>query len=164
MAKIGTEQPLVPSVLDRLLDFDRSARTENLKSQVQVLAELRESVRRDLADILNLHVRCRTFPPELTELNQSPLSIGIPDAATVQLGSDQGRNQLVKQIERTIRQFEPRFKTVKVSLQENADSLDRTFRFRIDALLHAYPAPEPVVFDSAFQPISGIYSVERGNR
>lgn len=164
MAKIGTDQPLVPSVLDRLLDFDRSVREEPPKSQVQVLSELRESVRRDLADLLNSHTRCRSWPAELTELERSLLSAGIPDAGTADLAEEQGRRDLARQIERTIRLFEPRFKTVRVLLLENADVLDRTLRFRIEALLHAYPAPEPVVFDSALHPITGNYSVQNSSR
>ena len=164
MAKIATDQPLVPSVLDRLLDFDRTVQEEAAKSQVQVLAELRESVRRDLVDLLNSHARCRSWAPELADLDSSLLNCGIPDAGTAELAREQGRRDLARQIERTIRQFEPRFKTVKVVLLENADSLDRTLRFRIEALLHAYPAPEPVVFDSALQPITGNYSVQNGTR
>jgi len=164
MAKISTDQPLVPSVLDRLLDFDRSAREEPPKSQVQVLAELRESVRRDLTDMLNTHARCRSWPEELAELDRSILSTGIPDAGTADLAREQGRRDLARSIERTIRQFEPRFKTVKVVLLENADALDRTLRFRIEALLHAYPAPEPIAFDSALQPITGNYSVKSSSR
>jgi type VI secretion system protein ImpF len=38
---------------------------------------------------------------------------------------------------------------------ENSNPLDRTLRFRIDALLYAEPAPEPVVFDSAMEPATG---------
>jgi type VI secretion system protein ImpF len=38
---------------------------------------------------------------------------------------------------------------------DNAEPLDRTLRFRIDATLYAEPAPEPVVFDSSLQPATG---------
>lgn len=129
-------------------------------SQVQVLAQMRESVRRDLTDLLNTHTRCQSWPEDLTQLDSSLLNCGIPDAGTAELARDQGRRALAKKIEQTIRQFEPRFKSVKVTLLENSDGLDRTLRFRIDALLHAYPAPEPVVFDSALQPITGNFTVK----
>jgi type VI secretion system protein ImpF len=33
-------------------------------------------------------------------------------------------------------------------------------RFRIDALLQAEPAPEPIVFDSALQPVTGNVEVK----
>ena len=38
-------------------------------------------------------------------------------------------------------------------------SNDRVIRFRIDALLHADPAPEPVVFDSQLEPSSNLFKV-----
>jgi type VI secretion system protein ImpF len=46
----------------------------------------------------------------------------------------------------------------------NADPLDRTLRFRINAMLRAEPAPEPVVFDSALQPTTGNVEVKGTGR
>jgi type VI secretion system protein ImpF len=51
-------------------------------------------------------------------------------------------------VEDTIRRFEPRFVTLKVQLLDNNDPLTGTLRLRIDALLNADPAPEPVGFDT----------------
>jgi type VI secretion system protein ImpF len=49
-----------------------------------------------------------------------------------------------------------------VTLLTNAEPLDRTLRFRIDALLYADPAPEPVVFDSVVQQATGEVEVKGG--
>ena len=46
----------------------------------------------------------------------------------------------------------------------DAGPLDRTLRFRIDGLLRAEPAPEPVVFDSALQPATGNVEVKGASR
>ena len=64
----------------------------------------------------------------------------------------------------TIRRFEPRFQQVDVKMLENFDPLDRTLRFRIDALLRAEPAPEPVVFDSSMQPATCNVQVRGASR
>jgi type VI secretion system protein ImpF len=49
-------------------------------------------------------------------------------------------------------------------MRENSDALDRTLRFRIDALLYAEPAPEPVVFDSQLEPSSATIEIKPGPR
>ena len=45
----------------------------------------------------------------------------------------------------------------------NVDETDRTLRFRIDALMYAEPAPEPVLFDSQMNPVSANFEVKRQN-
>jgi type VI secretion system protein ImpF len=75
------------------------------------------------------------------------------------MGGADGRQRLRQLLEGVIRRFEPRFKAVEVLLLDSADSLDRTLRFRIDALLHAVPAPEPVAFDSALETATGTIEV-----
>ena len=55
------------------------------------------------------------------------------------------REELRLEIEDTIRRFEPRFLTVNVVLAPAHTALEATLRLRIDALLHAEPAPEPAL-------------------
>ena len=55
---------------------------------------------------------------------------------------------LRREVEETIRRFEPRFISLKVQLLDSTDPLTGTLRLRIDALLDADPAPEPVGFDT----------------
>ena len=62
-----------------------------------------------------------------------------------------GKEQLREIVQRVIEVFEPRFKTVRVSLIGNADASDRTLRLKIDAMLHAEPAPEVAATRSACQ-------------
>ncbi len=52
------------------------------------------------------------------------------------------------EVEQTIRRFEPRLTHVRVTLVEPEDSLEATLRLRIEALLRAEPAPEPIAFDT----------------
>ena len=160
MARIRSDQPLVPSVLDRLLDDDPAAPREPAKSRHQVLRELKESVRRDLENLLNTRRRCLPLPAGLTELERSLVNYGIPDFTGGDLGSADWREEFRGLVESVLRTWEPRFQTVTVRLVEDAEFLDRTLRFRIDGLLRAYPAPEPVVFDSALEGGTGNFEVK----
>ena len=160
MAKIRDDQPLVPSVLDRLIDMEPEVQREAPKSRTQVLRELKNSVRRDLENLLNTRWRCTAWPPNLEELDISVVNYGIPDFTGANMSLSSEREQLRQTIEKVIQQFEPRFKTVRVVLVENKDEFDRSLRFRIDALLHAEPAPEPVVFDSQVEPLNHRINVE----
>jgi len=160
MAKISEDQQLVPSVLDRLLDDQPELTREPPKSRTQVLRELKHSVRRDLENLLNTRWRCVNWPPNLDDLEVSLINYGIPDFTGTSMSTVASRDQLRHVVEHVVRKFEPRFKTVKVRLLENADETDRSLRLRIDALLYAEPAPEPVVFDSQLEPASGNFSVK----
>jgi type VI secretion system protein ImpF len=162
MAKISETQPLVASVLDRLLDDDPTVSREAAKTRHQVLRELKQSVRRDLENLLNTRRRCLAVPEDLPDLEQSLVNYGLPDFAGSKMSSATAREELGPIIEALIRTYEPRFKLVKVQMLTNVEPLDRTLRFRIDALLHADPAPEPVIFDSALEPVTGTFQVKGG--
>jgi type VI secretion system protein ImpF len=160
MAKIHPDQPLTPSVLDRLLDDEPHLKRDLGRTRHQLLRELKQSVRRDLENLLNTRRRCLPVPADLKELEQSLVNYGIPDFTGANMGSGDAREQFRGTLERVIRTYEPRFQTVRVELLTNSEPLDRTLRFRIDALLYADPAPEPVVFDSLLEPGSGSFEVK----
>ena len=121
-------------------------------------AELRNAVRRDLEALLNAHQRCVSSPPGLEELPRSLLEFGIVDFLTINAGAGGARERYRASVEAAIRRFEPRFKMVKVAIQDD-NPADRTLRFRIDALMYAEPAPERVSFDSLLDPSSQNFSV-----
>ncbi len=147
-------QSLRLSLLDRLLDNDPGVQKDPPVSQAQAMRDLRQSVRRDLETLLNTRCRAAEIPPGLTELEQSLVNFGIPDFTGANLASAESREQFRRVIETVIRKYEPRFKTVRVTLLDNVEPLDRTLRFRIDALVYAEPSPEPLVFDSLLEPVS----------
>ena len=64
------------------------------------------------------------------------------------MNEPEAREVLRREIERCIRLFEPRLVQVAVFLVPRADELDATLQLRIEALLHADPAPEPISFDT----------------
>ena len=152
MARIDLDQPLLPSILDRLLDSDPGARRDAPKSRGQHLAEMRRAVRRDLEALLNTRQRCISSPSDLKELDSSLVSYGITDFASLGLATDGERVAFCRDLEDVIRRSEPRFVSVSVTLLRNQDEVDRTMRFRIEALMYADPAPEAIVFDSFVDP------------
>ncbi len=164
MAKIRSEQPLTPSVLDRLIDDRPDESRDAPKARNQTLREVKLSLQRDLENLLNTRRRATGFPADLTELELSLVNYGLPDIAGAELGSIENREEFARTVADTIRRFEPRFQEVDVRMLENADPLERTLRFRIDALLRADPAPEPVVFDSSIQPATCNVQVRGASR
>ena len=158
--QISSAQPLVASVLDRLLDDDPGREQETPKSRNQTLREVRQSLRRDLENLLNARRRVLSVPRPLAETNQSLASYGLPDLTNVNIQSDETRSGLCRMIEILLERFETRFKTAEVTILDNSDPLDRTLRFRIRALMHAEPAPELVVFDTHVEPVTSTVNVK----
>jgi len=160
MSSVPANQPLVPSVLDRLIDREPGNTREVAKQRYQVLREMKQSVRRDLENLLNTRLRSRRWPLEFDELKQSLVAYGMPDLAGASLASDDARREFLREVEDTIIRFEPRFLSVSISPLDVTDRLDRSLRFRIDAQLRCEPAPEPVTYESSFEPTSGNVTVK----
>jgi type VI secretion system protein ImpF len=160
MATQPTEQSLLPSVLDRLLDDEPDVQRETPVGPHQLLRDLKQSVRRDLENLLNTRVRYHTWPTHLTELKQSLVNYGLPDFTMVSLSSPKDRDDLCKRIQQVIQTFEPRLANVSVVPVSSAEPLDRTFHFRIDAQLRTEPSPEQIVFDSNVEPSTGGVEVQ----
>lgn len=148
------KQQIRPSILDRLIDHEPDKQVESEKDRFQFMRELRESVRRDLEALLNTRFRIFSPDKDMKQLDKSLINYGLPDLATVNLIDEDIKNDFCRTLESTIRTYEPRFKSVSVTTLQNADPLDRTVRFRIDAMLHADPAPEVIIFDSILEPVS----------
>ncbi|MDH5354603.1 MAG: type VI secretion system baseplate subunit TssE [Gammaproteobacteria bacterium] len=164
MARIDKKKKLRPSILDRLLDDAPANRVEAESSKHQKLKQLRQSVRRDLENLLNTRLRIIEPDDEYAQLKHSLLNYGLPDLASVNITNIDKRKAFVQQLESLLIDFEPRFKSVSVNYQDNSNSVDRTLRFRIDATLYADPYPEVVIFDSILEPVSRTVSLEEAGR
>ena len=157
---VDKNQPLIPSILDRLIDEEPEIKREPPKSRHQVMRDMKNSVRRDLEFLLNTRRRIIQPEDELTELALSVVNYGISDFTGSVLGSSDAREEFIRNLEMIIRKYEPRFVSVKLDLLENSEKMDRTLRFRVEALLHAEPAPEPVIFDTQMEPSTGVFEVK----
>ncbi len=136
------------SVLDRLLDDAPEMERDRPLSATDALTVLRRAVRRDLEALLNARRRFAGIPKAYGELQNSSLNFGLPDYTAGAMNEPESREILRKEIERCIKLYEPRLVQVAVSLVQRNDELDTTLRLRIEALLHADPAPEPISFDT----------------
>jgi type VI secretion system protein ImpF len=160
MARIDKSKELRPSLLDRLIDHEPHTQVASEIGATQRVRELRMSVKRDLESLLNTRFRLVEPPDDMPELAHSLLNYGMPDLATINVTSVDKRTEFVRTLERIIRSYEPRFKSVKIIPRENKETKDRTLRFRIEATLYADPAPEVVIFDSELDPVSRVVNVE----
>jgi type VI secretion system protein ImpF len=136
------------SVLDRLLDDAPEMERDRPLSATEALSVLRRAVRRDLEALLNGRRRLNSVPPQFAELSNSSFCFGLPDFTAGAMQEDSAREALRREIERSIRQFEPRLVQVAVVLVPAEEEMSNTLRFRINALLHADPAPEPISFET----------------
>jgi type VI secretion system protein ImpF len=161
MMEINPDQPLLPSVLDRLIDDEPTVHREAPKSRNQSLRELKTSVRRDLENLLNTRVRALPWPGELKELKQSLVNYGIPDLTGVSVGSKEDQEKFARTVRDAILMYEPRMLAPRVQFPNFAsDSVERSIRFTIIASLQAEPAPEPIEYDSTLDPTTGTFQVK----
>ena len=92
----------------------------------------------------------------------SPIGYGIPDFASGAFNDPERREELRSEIEQTLRRFEPRLMSVSVQLIDTRQRLETTLRLRIDAVLHAEPAPEAITFDTLVDPTTDDIVVRQG--
>jgi type VI secretion system protein ImpF len=141
-------------LLDRLIDEAPEQPHDAPISPGEAMSILRRSVRSDIEALLNSRRRWRSWQAAFKELSVSPLNYGIPDCTGARFHDTNERDALRREIEDTIRRFEPRFRSVRVRLSAQEDRPDATLRLRIEAVLHAEPAPEPIAFDTVVDPVT----------
>jgi type VI secretion system protein ImpF len=149
VARPEADQKLVPSILDRLID-ERPRDPQVPAEAPRSLAQTKDSVKRDLEWLLNSRQVLADLPVDLRQLDRSLLTYGLPDFTSSSLSNVADQDLLRRSVEEAIRRFEPRLSRVAITL-EPPRTLERTLRFRIDALLHVEPEPEPISFDSVLQ-------------
>lgn len=147
-------------LLDRLIDDNPDDPQDPPMSSAEALEALRRSVRRDLEALLNARRGWRSWPERLRELAASPVGFGLPDLNSSVMADPKRREAYRAEVETTIRRFEPRLARVHVTLHGDSTPLDNTLRLRIDGLLHAEPAPEPVAFDTIMEPATANVTVQ----
>ena len=147
MAKVRDNDQLLPSVYDRLINRDPDSLGVP-KSRNQIVHEMKQSVRRDLQNLLNTRWKCVSWPPDYEELELSLINYGIPDFTGVNMGGHDEQVRLVQIIERAVEFFEPRFLRFKIEPVVNKEQFERTLRFKIEGLLRAEPFPEQVTYDT----------------
>ncbi|MEP6946610.1 MAG: type VI secretion system baseplate subunit TssE [Acidobacteriota bacterium] len=158
MPRSDLEVRVTPSVLDRLVDYEPRDSQEAPKTRSTSLAELKQSIRRDLEWLLNTRCHTEALDDRLVEAKRSVAFYGLPDITGVNAQNYTEQQRITKAMDAAIRFFEPRFLNLKVTMVP-VNTVDRQLKFRIEASLDVEPAPEPIVFDTALQMGSGEFVI-----
>jgi type VI secretion system protein ImpF len=137
----GASARVKGSLLDRLM---HPAASENGLT----LREYHASVRRDLEALLNARRPRVSVPSGLPAVRDSMFAYGLPDYASGAFNAAEQREALYKEIAATIKRFEPRLTRVTVTSRDRPDSMEPVLRIRIQAMLVAEDADEPVSFET----------------
>jgi type VI secretion system protein ImpF len=140
------------SVWDRLCDEQQAPATPGSSLRI-----LKESIRRDLEELLN--TRCLAW----RELHAYPLArtsvvnYGLEEYTG--LTQDSAPLAVQDGVERCLKQYEPRLRDVRVSVM-SASAGRREILLHIEAVLPVQPAVEIVLFDTMLDIASGLYQVK----
>lgn len=158
MARTDNEIRITPSVLDRLLDFDPKTSKEAPKSRLRSLNELKQSVKRDLEWLLNTRAYPGDVDDKLEEVKKSVAVYGLPDFTGISAKNYKEQVRMTTAIEEAIKNFEPRFIDLRVSL-EPINNVDKALKFHIEANIDIEPSPEPIAFDTVLELGSGEFNI-----
>ncbi|MBI5590672.1 MAG: type VI secretion system baseplate subunit TssE [Deltaproteobacteria bacterium] len=136
------------SILDRLID-DAPGNSREPAQERFLIGQIRDTVARDLENLLNSRRHILVPPVSYREVNNSLFVYGLPDYTSRNPGNVSVRSQLRLEIEKTISRFEPRLKHVAVHIDSRVSNT-RDLGFRITAVLVVDPIAEPVTFDTYF--------------
>lgn len=143
--------PVLPSVLDRLLDEHPEQKSERPEDWSLTIGQLEKYVLRDLNYLANSsRPDDATVPPECELVRESIWFYGLWRPG--RLGkSAEDRESIRRELEQMIRRYEPRLSQVKVSglstdAKETRHSI-RPYAFTIQAVLRFDPMPD-VCFDA----------------
>ncbi len=160
MADFDDRRPVLQSLLDRLIDDDPDKEQEVPLSGKKLERLVRDALRRDVQSFLNTRRRCIPMPESLEDAKGTVADYGIPDFVGHTLSTERRRKKFVQMIETHLREHEPRFKSVDLTLIDGVDVSTRSLQFRIEAEVYAEPAPESLVMDSRVEPVSRTFKVE----
>lgn len=145
MAELTPKERLQPSLLDRLIDDEPQKQVEAREKRVLSVRQLRESVKRDLAWLLNTtNYESGQSLEGFPEVKSSVLNFGIPELAG-HLASDADVVAMETELREAVARFEPRILqptlNVKVVVSEREMSHNAMI-FDIQGDLWAQPLPQ----------------------
>jgi type VI secretion system protein ImpF len=148
-----------PSILDRLLDKEPDLSVDTPRTRQMQLRDALESLRRDLEALLNTR-RCPTTPPaSLPRLKRSLLSFGMGDFIGANMVTKEQRQIFALSLEEAVRDGEPRFRNLAVTVLDPREAGERMLRLRIEAMVVLEDSAVPVLFSSQINPATMRFSV-----
>lgn len=160
MSRLNSNQGLMPSILDRLIDANSGGTAAQPGYSV---AQMLQVVRRDLEDLLNTRLTVTDLPADLTRLPGSVFAYGLVDLNSLNALTPQQRDDIGKLLEKTVAQFEPRLRDIRAVPIEVEGDRKQAIRLRIEARLDMDPAPE-VVFDTVLELTTGQHTVKQSDK
>jgi type VI secretion system protein ImpF len=157
MTRIDSQQPLMPSVLDRLIDPDSGGTVAQRGYHIDQMVD---AVQRDLEDLLNTRQTYPDLPDDLTDIARSIVGYGLPDLTSLNAATPQECQAFGRILEQIVATFEPRLRDVRATMVDPGGSKERRVQFRVEARLCVDPAPE-VAFDTVLELATGHYSVRQ---
>ena len=163
MAELTTRERHQPCLLDRLTDDEPQQKQESRDKRVMSSTQVRRSVLRDLAWLLNSAQRFK--PEELADYPQvvsSVINYGIPDFCGLTHSSVQP-GQVERQVQDALVRFEPRVLRRGLSVRAASDTAQMSRNavvFEIRGELWAQPMPEALYVKTAMDLETGSVSVQ----
>ena len=152
-----SEEKLVPSLLDRLIDLEPDEDFEAPASRSQTLDKVIDGVMGDLEALLNTRREALgEVPRELKRVNASLTTYGLPDFVSLDPTSRSDRGRVQSAIAEAIAHHEPRLERVSVV----PEAKGRDLVFRVEGWLQVDPSPELVVFDAVLESETEQYHVK----
>ncbi|MDR3719375.1 MAG: type VI secretion system baseplate subunit TssE [Bryobacteraceae bacterium] len=146
---------VTPSLIDRLVDLEPVNSADPPSTRSQSVRQLKMALRRDLEWLLNTRRIPDEAPEAYENLSHSLYNYGLPDVTSLALNSPRDKNRLLRTIETTLADFEPRLINIRVRAVDDGASGPRVLRFQIEGLLKMDPAPEQIFFDTLLQLSTG---------
>ncbi len=150
------------SLFDRLTDEHPKLSAEVYISEWEQARLFKNSVSRDLTNLLNVRRKDEEIPAAYEQTKGSVLNFGVPDFMSLKLTNPADREKIRVGIESAIRQFEPRLSRVSVEL-DVPNSVHPILHFRVSAMLRTTPA-EAVEFDAVLNGDSRQFVVKGDQR
>jgi type VI secretion system protein ImpF len=154
MSGIQGRERLQPSLIDRLTDLAPNRAKDPPDSQTVTSAQLRQSVLRDLAHLLNTSNLATIEDLSATPLvAKSTLNYGIAGFAGVLEQAARG-NTMERELAEAIRTFEPRIRpeTLRVRIRDNrGESSVPVLVFEIEGELWAQPVPQQLFLETTIE-------------
>ncbi len=146
------------TLLDRLTNATGLSGMETSRHSYELDRRWKESLRRDLSDLLNTRRAEANFDSVFEQSANSILTFGVVDFTSFNLNSNVDQERVRQSIERVIRHFEPRLSGVSVTL-EQPKLLHPVLNLRIEAVLLKGPVAEPVTFEGTLHRASRTISL-----
>ncbi len=155
MPRPDADIAVTPSLIDRLIDLEPANSADPASTRSQSVRQLKMALRRDLEWLLNTRRIPEEAPQAYELVSHSLYHYGLPDVTSLSLNSPRDKNRLLRTIEQTLADFEPRLADVRVRAVDDGSGAPRVLRFQIEGLLKMDPAPEQIFFDTLLQLSTG---------